>query len=107
MFVTPGPATDGQFRRTSPAHLVADLQDAPARAYSAACKRAVDVALALVMLVVTAPVILLCMLLVRLTSRGPGLYSQTRVGLRGRVYKIHKVRTMYHDCESRSGPRWC
>ena len=72
----------------------------------AACKRSFDFLLALVMLVISAPIILLCMLLVRLTSRGPSLYSQTRVGLHGRIYRIFKIRTMYHDCEKRSGPQW-
>jgi lipopolysaccharide/colanic/teichoic acid biosynthesis glycosyltransferase len=77
-----------------------------ARNWYVNCKRAFDFLLSLVMLVIAAPVIALCILLVRLTSRGPGLYTQTRVGLRGRVYRIFKIRTMYHDCEKRSGPRW-
>jgi lipopolysaccharide/colanic/teichoic acid biosynthesis glycosyltransferase len=58
------------------------------------------------MLVVAAPVVAICVFLVRLTSRGPGLYKQTRVGLKGRVYMIFKIRTMYHNCEGRSGPKW-
>jgi lipopolysaccharide/colanic/teichoic acid biosynthesis glycosyltransferase len=58
------------------------------------------------MLVAAAPVVAICVFLVRLTSRGPGLYRQTRVGLKGRVYMIVKVRTMYHNCEGHSGPKW-
>ena len=47
------------------------------------------------------------MLLVRLTSRGPAIYTQTRVGYGGREFTIYKIRTMIHDCESLTGPRWC
>jgi lipopolysaccharide/colanic/teichoic acid biosynthesis glycosyltransferase len=45
--------------------------------------------------------------LVRLTSRGPGLYWQRRVGLNGREFTIYKLRTMVDKCESITGPRWC
>jgi lipopolysaccharide/colanic/teichoic acid biosynthesis glycosyltransferase len=45
-------------------------------------------------------------LLVKLTSRGPVLYSQRRVGLGGRNYTLYKIRTMVHDCERFTGPRW-
>src|SRR5262249_6782677 len=53
-----------------------------------------------------APVILLCAVLVRLTSRGPAFYSQVRLGRGGRPYRIYKIRTMYHQCELKSGARW-
>jgi lipopolysaccharide/colanic/teichoic acid biosynthesis glycosyltransferase len=46
-------------------------------------------------------------LLVKLTSRGPAIYSQTRVGRGGRPFRIYKFRTMWHECERHSGPRWC
>ena len=46
------------------------------------------------------------MLLVKVTSRGPALYSQCRVGRYGRIFTIFKVRTMFHDCERLTGPRW-
>jgi lipopolysaccharide/colanic/teichoic acid biosynthesis glycosyltransferase len=52
------------------------------------------------------PVVLACILLVRVTSRGPGIYTQTRVGFNGRVFTFYKIRTMYHNCESQTGPRW-
>src|SRR6516225_7078877 len=55
---------------------------------------------ALVMLIAAAPVIGLSALLVKLTSRGPAFYTQTRLGLRGRLFTIYKLRTMIHNCES-------
>jgi lipopolysaccharide/colanic/teichoic acid biosynthesis glycosyltransferase len=70
------------------------------------CKRVVEGLLAVVLLVLATPVMVLACLIVKLTSRGPALYSQTRVGRFGRPYTIYKIRTMLHDCEKASGPRW-
>jgi lipopolysaccharide/colanic/teichoic acid biosynthesis glycosyltransferase len=69
-------------------------------------KPLLDFALALVVLLISAPVILLAVVLVRLNSRGPVIYTQKRVGLRGKVFTIYKIRTMYHDSERTCGPRW-
>ncbi|OWK43569.1 sugar transferase [Fimbriiglobus ruber] len=69
-------------------------------------KTALDYPLAAALLVAFAPVIALTMLAVRLTSRGPAVYSQARVGRGGRVFTIYKIRTMFHECESLTGPRW-
>lgn len=65
-----------------------------------------DFLIALVLLVLTAPVLLLAALAIKLTSRGPIFYSQTRVGRGGRPYTIYKLRTMYHNCELHSGACW-
>lgn len=59
------------------------------------------------LLVLFAPLLLLAALLVKATSRGPAFYSQVRVGRHGRLFVIYKVRTMIHQCESLTGPRWC
>jgi len=69
-------------------------------------KAAADFALAAGLLVATAPLMLACVVLVRLTSRGPAIYTQTRVGRGGRVFVLYKIRTMYHNCENETGPRW-
>jgi lipopolysaccharide/colanic/teichoic acid biosynthesis glycosyltransferase len=71
-----------------------------------AVKAAGDRILALVLLLVAAPVLLLSALLVKLTSRGPAFYTQTRLGLNGRPFTIFKLRTMIHKAESLTGPRW-
>jgi lipopolysaccharide/colanic/teichoic acid biosynthesis glycosyltransferase len=70
------------------------------------CKAALDFGLALLLLLVLGPVIVLTALLVRFTSRGPAFYTQTRVGRDGRLFTIFKIRTMIHNCESLTGPRW-
>jgi len=69
-------------------------------------KTAMDFVMAAVLLILAAPVILISAVLVRATSRGPAFYSQTRVGRDGRLFTIFKIRTMVHECESLSGPRW-
>jgi lipopolysaccharide/colanic/teichoic acid biosynthesis glycosyltransferase len=71
-----------------------------------AFKTCLDRALALLLLVLTAPVVLVALVLVKLTSSGPAFYSQKRVGQFGRVFTIWKIRTMYHNCEKLTGPRW-
>jgi lipopolysaccharide/colanic/teichoic acid biosynthesis glycosyltransferase len=69
-------------------------------------KRAGDVVLALVLLVLNAPLLVLAVILVKLTSRGPVLYSQVRLGRGGRPFTLYKIRTMAHQCESLTGIRW-
>jgi len=73
---------------------------------SAQVKFALEYCLAAALLILAGPVVLLCALLVRLTSRGPAFYSQVRIGRGGRPFRIYKLRTMYHECELRSGPQW-
>ncbi|MEX2286735.1 MAG: sugar transferase [Planctomycetaceae bacterium] len=50
--------------------------------------------------------ILVAGLIVKLTSPGPALYWQTRVGLRGREFRLCKIRTMVANAEAFSGPVW-
>jgi lipopolysaccharide/colanic/teichoic acid biosynthesis glycosyltransferase len=69
-------------------------------------KTCIDLALAAILLLLTAPLILLIMAIVRLTSAGPALYTQVRLGRGGRRFVIYKIRTMLHDCERLTGARW-
>jgi len=61
---------------------------------------------ALVLLVVCAPVMGACALLIKLTSRGPVILKQERVGLNGYVFNLLKLRTMHQDAEALTGPVW-
>jgi sugar transferase (PEP-CTERM system associated) len=69
-------------------------------------KRTGEAALAVILLLLISPLAALLALLVRLSSRGPVLYRQTRVGLEGRRFELLKWRTMNTDAESASGPVW-
>lgn len=69
-------------------------------------KLVLDGVVALLILLLVWPILLFLMVLVRLTSRGPALYMQTRLGLDGREFTIFKLRTMTHGCEQATGPCW-
>src|SRR5438105_809736 len=63
-------------------------------------RRLLDFALALALTLIALPVVLLAALAVKLTSRGPAFYTQTRIGKGGRPFTIYKIRTMLDKCES-------
>lgn len=67
-------------------------------------KRLIDVVLSLVGLLLLSPLMLYTALRVKLSSPGPVLYLQERVGRDGKKFCIHKFRSMYRDAE-REGPR--
>jgi exopolysaccharide biosynthesis polyprenyl glycosylphosphotransferase len=62
-------------------------------------KRAFDVAFTAAMLVLLAPLFGVVAALIKLTSRGPVFFKQTRVGLRGRWFEMYKFRSMVADAE--------
>jgi lipopolysaccharide/colanic/teichoic acid biosynthesis glycosyltransferase len=62
-------------------------------------QRLLDVALSLLGSVVTAPVVAVFAVAIRLESPGPPIYMQTRVGKNGREFKIYKLRTMVRGAE--------
>jgi sugar transferase (PEP-CTERM system associated) len=61
---------------------------------------------AVILIVVTAPLMLLVALAVRLTSPGPILLRQKRVGRSDHVFMVYKFRSMYADAEARTGAVW-
>jgi exopolysaccharide biosynthesis polyprenyl glycosylphosphotransferase len=75
------------------------------RGISAALKRVLDLVVALVLLVVSAPLMVLTALAVKLTSPGAVFYRQQRVGEHGRVFTCVKFRSMRHDAET-DGAVW-
>ena len=85
----------------------ADPPPVPPLSAGERAKAAADFVIAVLMLVPALPLLVVCVALVRLTSRGPGIYTQQRVGRGGAVFTLYKIRTMYHDCEKLTGPTWC
>ena len=69
-------------------------------------RRMISVSVSLIGLILASPLIPLIMLAIRLDSRGPVFYTQTRVGKAGKVFKVVKFRTMRQDAEALSGPKW-
>jgi Undecaprenyl-phosphate glucose phosphotransferase len=79
---------------------IVSLQGGPLHGWSVVSKRAFDIVFSLLALLLSAPVMLLVALAVRLTSRGPVLYRQERMGMDGRTFHILKFRTMRTDAEA-------
>jgi len=76
-----------------------------ARMVSSIAKRAFDIAASGVLLLLTFPIILLFALLVKIDSRGPAFFRQTRVGLYGEPFELIKLRSMRTDAE-KDGAKW-
>ena len=69
--------------------------------FSLVFKRLMDIMLAILVLVLGSPIFLLTAFLVKVTSPGPIIFSQIRVGRYGRHFKFYKFRSMYIDAEAR------
>ena len=82
------------------------LRESPLYGWNGVLKRALDLIVGGVALVVLSPVLLLVAIAVKLTSRGPTLLRQERMGLDGRAFSMLKFRTMRADAEAESGPVW-
>jgi exopolysaccharide biosynthesis polyprenyl glycosylphosphotransferase len=74
--------------------------------YVTRLKRLVDFALALVLLIVLSPLLLLIWIAIRISSPGPVIYKQERIGLHNRPFNVVKFRSMIHGAEDESGPVW-
>jgi Undecaprenyl-phosphate glucose phosphotransferase len=82
------------------------VNDSPMDVGQQFAKRCIDAALSAVGLLVLSPVLLAIAALVKATSAGPVLYSQERMGLDGRTFKMFKFRSMRVDSEASSGAGW-
>jgi Undecaprenyl-phosphate glucose phosphotransferase len=87
--------------------LMLDLQSSPAESgLYVILKRAFDLVFSLCVLVVLGPLLALIALAVRLTSPGPIIFAQGRVGLNGKLFRMYKFRTMRVSSQEDSDTRW-
>lgn len=78
----------------------------PMAPWEESTKRLLDIVVALVVLLVALPVWIVIAILIRMTSPGPAIYKQQRVGQHGRRFTMYKFRTMREDAETETGPVW-
>ena len=67
-------------------------------------KRILDLVISIICLILLAPVMLITAIIIKVTSPGPVFFSQERIGIKGKPFKMHKFRTMYKDAED-NGPQ--
>jgi Undecaprenyl-phosphate glucose phosphotransferase len=82
------------------------LRESPLYGWNRLAKRMFDALFSAAVLVVLGPILAIIALAVKLTSSGPVLYRQERMGLDGRRFTMLKFRTMATDAEAASGPVW-
>ncbi len=86
---------------------VISIDEPPLRGFMLVLKRWVDMAISALALLILSPFWLLFALLVKMSSKGPVLYKQERVGMDGSKFIMLKYRTMVVDAEESTGPVMC
>jgi sugar transferase (PEP-CTERM system associated) len=71
-----------------------------------AVKRCFDLIVSAALIVLTAPIVLIAMLMIAAEGGGPIIYRQERVGSRGRTFTVLKLRSMARDAEQDGKPTW-
>lgn len=69
-------------------------------------KRLMDIFASIAILTVSLPLWVFVAIAIKVNSPGPLVYWQERVGKNGKIFRMHKFRSMYQDAESRTGPVW-
>lgn len=69
-------------------------------------KRVMDITCALLSLCVLWPIMLIISLLIKIDTKGPVLYTQKRLGVRGKEFTLFKFRSMISEAEKHTGPIW-
>jgi exopolysaccharide biosynthesis polyprenyl glycosylphosphotransferase len=73
-------------------------------AWQQSVKRIMDIVVSLIAMILLIPVYIFTAIGVKISSKGPILYSQERIGLKGKPFKMHKFRSMFSDAEN-AGPQ--
>jgi lipopolysaccharide/colanic/teichoic acid biosynthesis glycosyltransferase len=89
--------------KNMPGAVLIDIDTAVMPAWQSNVKRLLDVAGSLVSMIVLSPLMLFVSLRTKLSSEGPVIFSQERIGYKGKRFNIHKFRSMYADAE-KNGP---
>lgn len=93
-------------RSTNPSWLIFSDGFTSGRRISSVLKRMFDIAASLILLIIALPLILLGAIAVKLDSKGPAFFRQTRVGLFGQPFQLVKLRSMRTDAEADGKAKW-
>ena len=85
---------------------IVNLNDSPLSGWGAYVKRLTDMGVAAIALVLLSPLLALIAFAIRITSAGPILYAQERMGIDGTTFSILKFRSMRVDAEAKTGAVW-
>lgn len=85
---------------------VISLQDSPLYGWNMVIKRTFDLTFSIIAVILTAPVMLIIAVAIKLTSPGPVLYRQERMGVGGDIFQMLKFRSMKIDAEQETGAVW-
>ncbi|WP_020404388.1 sugar transferase [Gracilimonas tropica] len=83
-----------------------EISPEPMPLWEKTIKRVFDILVSLLFLILTFPFLIIIGIAIRLTSPGPAIYKQKRVGRNGKMFTIYKFRTMLNNAEKHSGPTW-
>lgn len=82
------------------------IRECPLDGWNRLWKRSFDLVVSSIGLLLLSPLLAVLAILIRLTSPGPAIYRQERVGRDGRAFTLYKFRSMVEDAEEESGPMW-
>lgn len=85
---------------------IVNINDSSLRSSEIFAKRLTDILISLMLLIILAPLLIFIGILITITSSGPILYSQERMGLDGKIFKMLKFRSMQIDAEETTGAVW-
>ena len=85
---------------------IISLNDVPLRGLNSILKRAIDMAISGVALLIFGLPILIIAGIIKRSSPGPVFYKQERMGLDGKAFQVFKFRSMYEGAEDETGPVW-
>jgi Undecaprenyl-phosphate glucose phosphotransferase len=85
---------------------VINVNDVPLQGFNSLIKRSIDIAISATTLALLSIPLGILALLVKVSSRGPVLFRQERMGLDGKSFTIVKFRSMFNDAERHTGPVW-
>lgn len=82
------------------------IKGVPITTWGRILKRLFDFLFSLFVLIIFLPLMILISILIKVTSRGPVIYKQERIGLNGEIFQVYKFRTMRLNAEKDTGPVW-